>query len=251
MTVTLTDGDPLTDGDGTANGIIKQAGAIALPEEIRIAPSADTSISSWKRWISTGADRQRERRFNFGASGDLMVMRGRKGPWIGFHDWIGALIRFDLPALPVGIDVVAAQLSLYNHSPMCYRCDPDEEVAAYRMEESWEETEANWYEPCSGCQLWNKRWDRKGKKINYNPEPTDVQTVRRLGWFSQGWVAWDVTADILLFLEGTENNGWLLKSAEKSRGDIKPILFYSREASQEELRPYLLIRLTQTLDASK
>jgi hypothetical protein len=54
ITLTLTDGDPTTDGDGQENGIISDPGTVALSPQTSSSPSADTG-SSGGCFIATAA----------------------------------------------------------------------------------------------------------------------------------------------------------------------------------------------------
>ena len=199
----------------------------SVPSEIRLGPSADTMIRS-SQWKSCGHGRKSERQSNDGTSVNLAVARGIHQFHGRYRDWKGSLIRFDLSGVPAGTELLEAKLYLFHQA------GPREQVAVHRMNTDWVETEATWFEPADGADPWWSGWT-DGQ--NYTLAPTDSQPVS-----AKGWVAWDVTADVSLFLGGTPNFGWFLKSAKTKGSDLVPVYFRSKEAKDEELRPYLILR---------
>jgi hypothetical protein len=188
-------------------------------EEIKLAPSADTYISSRKH--------DNERKKNFGLKKELKVVRGKLDGSGHFRDWEGALIRFDLAAIPSGAEVQEARLFLYHEH------HEGELISIHRMEREWTETGATWFEPCRGCEPWWGGWEGG----NYQNGASDTQRVMK-----KGWISWDATGDVRSFLKGTKNYGWFLKSARTSGRDSDSTTFYSKESHHKNGGPYLRVR---------
>ena len=159
-------------------------------EEVKLAPCADTYISSRKHLD--------ERKKNFGLKKELKVVRGKRDRSGLFRDWKGTLIRFDLGAIPNGAEVQEARIFLYHENHQ------GEFLSLHRMEREWTETGASWFEPCRGCEPWWGGWENG----NYVKKATDTQRVRK-----KGWISLDVSEDVRSFLQGAKNDGWFLKSA--------------------------------------
>ena len=220
-------------GDGVAvvdMGVDEYPGTVVKEVQIELSPSGDTFVdlgfrrgwTRWKRW-----KRLPERLMNFGTSCGLSVVRGRYAGH-GFLDWRGTLIKFDLPDIPPGAEILEATLFLYHYNVW------GEVISVHRMLQDWTEMGATFREPCKGCNPWWYGWYRG----NYVQNATDTQRVT----YHTRWASWDVTEDVELFLTGTENCGWFLKSAATRWSDWTSCSFYSKEAKQEDLRPFLRIR---------
>jgi hypothetical protein len=188
-------------------------------EEVKLAPCADTYISSSKY--------AHERKKNYGLKKELKVLRGKRDRSGHFRDWKGALIRFDLAAIPGGAEIQEARIFLYHEN------HEGELLSLSRMEREWTETGASWSEPCRGCEPWWGGWENG----NYVKKATDTQRVRK-----KGWISWDVSEDVRSFLQGAKNDGWFLKSARTWGRDLDATKFYSKESRHKSRRPYLRVR---------
>ena len=107
------------------------------------------------------------------------------------------------------------------------------------MLKNWTESETTLRKPCEACDPWWQGWSQG----NYASTPTFSQQVTG----KDQWFDWDVTGDVKVFLEGTSNHGWFLKSAEAAGTDSTSVNFYSKESNNPTLRPYLQIRYISTL----
>ena len=174
-----------------------------------------------------GNKRIAERYANFGTNSGLSVIKGLYGGGDYFSNWRGTLIWFDLSALPEGSEVVEAELFLYHYSVWWQL------ISIHRMNREWTELGASWWQPCEGCETW---WYGRSDG-NYERAATDTQWVASIN----RWFSWDVTGDVRLFVNGAPNDGWFLKSAEKSGSDWTSASFYSKETLQKELVPYLRV----------
>jgi len=203
-------------------------GAFILPVQ------ADTSISSRRRLILRGHQKIDQRFANFGDRQRLSIVRGVFGFDGNFHDFRGTLIRFDLSGIPSDAEIVKAELFLLHSN------EQREVISIHRMVKDWKELEASWFEPCQGCEPWWPGWsDSFPAAKNYVNQFTYTQTATT----NPGWVSWDVTSDVRLFLSGTPNNGWFLKSFAQMGIDQTPVNFYSREFPNPDFRPHLKIHV--------
>ena len=212
-------------GTGSYGGAAVRVVVLGILE---LEPVADTFVSSSNYTTWVGNKRIAERYANFGTNGGLSVIKGLYTGGESFYNWRGTLIRFDLSALPEGSEVVEAELFLYHYSVWWQL------ISIHRMNREWTELGASWWQPCEGCETWWSGWSDG----NYVRAATDTQWVASIN----RWFSWDVTEDVRLFVNGTPNDGWFLKSAEKSGSDWTSASFYSKETSQNELLPYLRVR---------
>ncbi len=199
--------------------------AASVSEEIKLPPVADTFVSSLNHDRSFWGLKD-ERTRNFGGGDKMSVIRAAAIRGSGPQDWRGALIRFDLSAIPPGAEITDAQLFLYHANPWG---DP---ISIHRLNRPWTEMGATWVAPCQGCEPWWQGWESG----NYRKEATDTKPANH-----RAWIAWAVTADVRSFLTGTPNYGWFLNSALSSDKDPWPMDFYSKECRYADFRPYLRI----------
>jgi len=204
---------------------------VVVPEVMELEPAGDTFISSGKGFPWVGWKLKPGKYINFGNRAELSVVRGVHGHEDDFGGWRGGLIQFDLSGIPEGAEVLGAELFLYHGNRW------GEPVSLHRMKQSWKEMEASWFEPCKECEPWWRGWDEEGG--NYEKEATDARKVNYRGWY-----AWDVTKDVNLFLGDTPNHGWFLKSASSSGSDLTSTDFYSKEATDKDLVPFLRVRFS-------
>ena len=190
--------------------------------------TADTYISS--ATVPTAGPNRRitsPRQINYGSEPLLSIVRGNRSRNI-YLNWQGALIRVDLPPIPVDL-VESATLNIYHGNP--YR----EEIAFHRMLTGWKEMEVTYDRPNAGAALWASGWMPGG---NFAMEPTAKVPITQTG----RWYTIDVTADVKAFLSGTaQNHGWFLKSGETIGDDGASTAFVSTEGRVGQ-RPYLSIK---------
>jgi hypothetical protein len=145
---------------------------------------------------------------------------------------MGALIRVDLPSIPVDL-VESATLNIYHGNP--YR----EEIAVHRMLKEWKEKEVTYDRPNTGAASWAGGWVPGS---NYAGEPTAKVSISQTG----RWYTIDVTADVKAFLSGsTQNHGWFLKSGETIGDDGDATAFVAKEGRVGQ-RPYVRIGLKKS-----
>jgi hypothetical protein len=197
-------------------------------QEKRLSPVADTFLSDSPFLTWVGTERKEERYVNFGNNGGLSVIRGKYAGAGGLLYWRGTLIRFDLLEIPPGAEILEAKLFLYHYSVW------GEQISIHRMHRNWTELGATWWQPCEGCEPWWQGWSEG----NYVRSPTFSQRVTQIN----RWFSWDVTGDVKAYLEGIQNYGWFLRSAETTGTDSTSASFYSKDSNNPILRPYLQVR---------
>lgn len=159
------------------------------------------------------------------------------------------LIRFDLTGIiPPGATLRSATLSLYLYQVVDMTSGDWLMVGPYRIRNyrDWVETQATWdcfkastYWSTAGCE--NTSWDRYGTYDSY------------LYFYSTSQVNtyyhWNVTASVQAWLEGAQNNGWLLRTIDHD-GGTDGVSFDSKESSVSS-RPYLTIVYDEPIGAEE
>jgi PKD repeat protein len=198
--------------------------------------TADTYISS--ATVPTAGPNRRitsPRQINYGSEPLLSIVRGNRSRNI-YLNWQGALIRVDLPPIPVDL-VERVTLNLYHGNP--YR----EDIAVYRMLTGWKEKEVTYDRPNAGAPSWAGGWV---PGTNYAMESTTKVSISQTG----RWYTIDVTADVKAFLSGSaQNHGWFLKSAETIGDDGDSTAFVSREGRIGQ-RPYVRFEVKKPMISS-
>ncbi|HBL29384.1 MAG TPA: hypothetical protein DD490_21340 [Acidobacteria bacterium] len=129
-----------------------------------------------------------------------------------------ALVRFDPAAITGAVGngrLAEARLELYVQNNADNWGSEGRTVDAHRLTADWTEAGATWHcgidaIPANGQANCSPLWAGG----LFEEEPTDtVLHANGLG----GWVRFDVTADVLAFLSGTANHGWLVKKTEEGQ----------------------------------
>ncbi|WP_321421178.1 DUF3344 domain-containing protein [uncultured Methanobacterium sp.] len=125
------------------------------------------------------------------------------------------LITFDLSSIPKGAVIDSATLYAYMSSRA-----GDRNISAYRITGEWTESGVKW---------------------NNQPTVNSIATsITNPGSVANVWVTWDVTPDVLAYLQGTANYGWMLALSNESSSN-QYAYFRSSEYSTTAQRPYLQI----------
>lgn len=155
-----------------------------------------------------------------------------------------ALIKFDLSSLPVGAIISSAILTLNCNAELAAT---DTNFSFYRSLVDWFEGTHTNGAPGAGedGSTWNLRnangsvaWGAVGglSGTDFAASPTATTLVTGTGFFS-----WDVTADVRLFVYGTQPNyGWWFRSAIES-GTLGQKTFDSSDSATAGNRPKLVI----------
>ena len=122
---------------------------------------------------------------NFGTATMLYVRQTTSG---GLYR---SYIIFDLSSIPDGAIIDSATLYAYM-----YMRTGSKTISAYRVLGDWAETGITW---------------------NNQPSFNFIATsVTPIGTTSNVWLSWDVTPDVLAYLQGTTNYGWVLALSDES-----------------------------------
>ncbi|MDW8309574.1 MAG: autotransporter-associated beta strand repeat-containing protein, partial [Verrucomicrobiales bacterium] len=185
---------------------------------------------------------------NYGGSTSLRVQYNN-----GMSDC--TLLRFELPALSFQ-SLTAATLGLYYYDQTSMQSDNAVWITPYRITNgmSWFE---NIYDGAAGYGV-NWRYRDHAQTLPW--------TGQNAGWYDKiddgnstnkikrpggsvpdaieppNWVTWNVRNSVAQWYAGQDNNGFVLfESGFQGGGYLAAGLFYSRESSDPNLRPYLTL----------
>ena len=158
-----------------------------------------------------------------------LSVRNEYGAYGAGYAWDG-LIKFDVSSMPPS-DIYSATLYMYYWS--FQDTNPaGRPITLYRVTSDWDETSVTW-----------------NTQPSYASQPTTSSKVPS----SYGWMSWDVTDDVINFINGNETNyGWKITD-EKYWGswDLPTTRF--RTTNYGDFIPYLIIKIgnppyTPTID---
>ena len=141
------------------------------------------------------------------------------------------LLEFDLQPIPLGTDILKAELKLH----VAYRSGvvAGRSVLLNRLIREWEPAAANWTLAYSGAA-----WGSPGASASgsdFIPEPSGIYHLE-----DGDAVSFDVTDDVRRWLIGEPNHGWLLRLSDGSNFVLN---LASSEHEDLLLRPQLLVTL--------
>lgn len=201
---------------GTAASGCSIACGLADPDviEVTLTPIADSYIYQY-------APAQ-----NYGTQPDLQIY-----PWnIGYNK--RALVRFDLSSIPMDSTIVSATLSLKETATYGVA----RTIALHRATRDWTEASVSW----NRYNALNP-WTTPGGDFSGS-----ASAAASVTWWPSAqpdWDTWDVTPDVLAFVNGTTNNyGWVVKDANEDSSQ-QYWYFSSREGTSA---PTLTIRYSAT-----
>lgn len=151
--------------------------------------------------------------------------------WVGYPDKMFGLLRFDLSSLPADAKVVTATLGAYQFGGSTSYAIPLT-LAAHRLLRSWDEAGATWNKAASSVS-----WQQPGAMGANDREAaaSGSVSVNQL----TGWAKINITGLVQKWLDAPASNyGLLLKGTSDRNAQF---YFYSSEASDVSLRPYLQI----------
>ncbi len=157
------------------------------------------------------------------------------------------LVRFDPAAIAAAVgsaSLASATLRLYIGSNNSNWGPTGRTVDVYRLDAAWSETGVTWNcpidsEPGNAQPDCGTQWS--GGTIE--DEATDTIVVTNT---TQGWAQFDVTADVLAFLAGTVNDGWLLEKTDE--GQAGRVDLVSREGTPGLAPQLVLVSQSTTYD---
>jgi len=183
-----------------------------LPAQtVTLQASADTTIK-------LGSPNQ-----SFGAQKTLVLKEGGSR----------VLVNFDPAAIAAAVgsgSLASAQLQLYIGTNAANWGPTGRTVDAYRVDAAWVERAATW-NCADDTNLANAAADCPAPWSGGTTEDDASDTVVVTN-ASSGWIQFDVTADVQAFLNGTENDGWLLQKTDE--GQAGRVELVSREGTPGE-----------------
>jgi hypothetical protein len=192
-------------------GGMEQISVTLQSDGINYDGTVDTYISNWSPETNYG-------------NGDRMIVRS--------NDQMAPLLRFDLDDIPAGAPVSKAYLELFVRHRSNASNWLDAEV--YAMQRNWIEDQATWNLATSSVP-----WSQPGANditSDRSIVPLDSQRLDQ----ELVWERFEVTEIVDEWVGGqVANEGLIVKSAASSGGIAYD--FYTREASDIELRPRLVL----------
>ena len=145
---------------------------------------------------------------NFGAQATLVLKEGGSR----------VLVRFDAAAIAAAVgggSLATATLQVYIGSNAANWGATGRTVDVYRLDTAWTEGGATWNcaidsDPGNSQADCAAQWNGGTAE----DEATDTIVVTNA---SQGWVQFDVTADVAAFLAGTADDGWLIEKTDEGQ----------------------------------
>jgi uncharacterized repeat protein (TIGR02543 family) len=202
---------------GKASSVVASVTLVVMPF-VGLVPQTAFAATT----VSFGASKdtyidQNQPTTNFGSANDLDVKSADGHPSSNNKR---ALIAFNLSSIPAGSTITSATLKLYvNGAP----ADPRiHEV--HRVTASWLEGAATW-----------------------NTTPSFLGSVTATASITSSSnhtiVSWNVTSDVSAFVNGTTNNGWLIKDSSENANNTEEAIYASKDQSAKPV-PELVVVYT-------
>ncbi len=174
---------------------------------------------------------------NLGAQATLVLKEGGSR----------VLVRFDAAAITAAVgggSLATAALQVYIGSNAANWGATGRTVDVYRLDAGWTEAGATWNcgidgAPGNGQADCAAQWNGGTAE----DEATDTIVVTNA---SQGWVQFDVTADVAAFLAGTADEGWLIEKTDE--GQAGRVDLVSREGTAGLGPRLVLVSQSATVD---
>jgi Glucodextranase, domain B len=157
------------------------------------------------------------------------------------------LVRFDPAAIAAAVgggSLASAELQLYIGTNGANWGPTGRTLDLYRIDAAWTEAAATWNCP-SDANLANAAPDCAAQWSGGATEDEASDTVVVTNAVS-GWIRFDVTADVLAFLAGTENDGWLLRKTDESQTGRVDLV--SRQGAAAQAPRLVLLSESATVD---
>ncbi len=178
---------------------------------------ADTTLDSWRPSVAFGSDKG-------------MRLAYVRPPKVSTE--MAPVLRFDLGMLPIGAQVIQAQLRLYL--PTSARNDIRGE--AHLLLRDWDEQTATWQQPRTG-----ERWAQAGAQgagTDFAEPVLDTQLI----WQGQRWYTFDVTHGVSAWVrEPAQNYGVIVMARAGDGASNVQTSFASSNYSNPALRPQLIV----------
>jgi Glucodextranase, domain B/Carboxypeptidase regulatory-like domain len=179
-----------------ALALLMSAAASLAGQTVTLTPIADTFMKE------DSANR------NFGTDASLVLQENGSR----------VLVQFDTSAIVAAVgsgSLASAQLQVYIGSNAANWGPTGRSVDIYRLDAAWTEGGATWN--CGDdTQPKNDAADCPSLWSGGTTEP-DASDTLVITSASTGWIQFDVTADVLAFLAGTANDGWLIRKTDEGQ----------------------------------
>jgi len=152
-----------------------------------------------------------------------------------------SLLRWSLSALPQGITIETARVELYRYDG---NAENAMAVSLHRVARAWTEGTGDGFWPDPSYLPDGATWTLAGPGTSWTApggdfETTAVSNIALAPGMENGWIALDATAAVRAWVEnGAPNYGVLLRPES---GDYTYHYFYSREHTEPDLRPRLVV----------
>ncbi len=158
-----------------------------------------------------------------------------------------SLVRFDPAAITTAVgsgNLVGARLEFYLQSNANNWSTEGRTVDAHRLTANWTEAGATWNcgvdsIPSNSSPNCATQW--AGGQFAEEPSDTVLHTNGLTGW-----IQFDVTADVLAFLSGTQNFGWIVKKTEE--GQNGQVEYTSRQGAADHSPRLVLVVESASFD---
>ena len=158
-----------------------------------------------------------------------------------------SLVRFDSAAITAAVgngSLASARLELYIQSNSNNWSADGRTVDAHRLMANWSELGATWNcgvdsNPGNSNADCTTQW--AGGQLAEEPSDTVLHTNGLTGW-----VRFDVTSDVLAFLSGTPNYGWIVKKTEE--GQNGQVEYTSRQGAADHAPRLVLVVESPSFD---
>jgi len=193
---------------------------MALPEQIVFQQGLNGYSGVTDTWINLY-----DPNLNFNGETKLLVL-GTEG--------IKSLVRFDLSSIPAGARITSATLSLYNYGHE--NSANGGAVNVHRASKVWVESQATWNVYSAG-----NSWAAAGLQAgsDYATSPMSSITINTA---INVWRNFDVTGLVQDWVNGTTNNGFVVRSPT---GGVKPRFYSSGYSVDASVRPRLSVNYTR------
>jgi hypothetical protein len=136
-----------------------------------------------------------------------------------------SLIRFDLSGIPVNATIESAHLYLYYYD-FDFQNTSGRTYWAYKISSTWVENEVTWIDGKN-----SSAWTSPGG--DYTTDGASIVIPS-----SFGWVNWNVTDIVIDWINGEDNNGFLIKDDYENELESRS-KFRSKDYTGTEFDPYL------------
>ncbi len=202
-----------------------QASAVALDPSDLISPFSMAQYFEVRSTKDTYLDKDYPGN-NYGRDGSLKFGYVKSGPTKV------SLVEFDLARIPNGAVILEAKMRVFGHSIWG---DGDYDLQAFGVRRAWDELQANWLYAMTG-----RTWAREGAQGLGTDRDTFGPIAEFYSTARYQYYEWDLTDLVQEWANGRANYGVLIMGTGGQMFGQMGV--YSREYSEEQMRPLLTVR---------